>query len=179
MNIDGVHNMADFEFIEIVDDNQPYPTLMGLEWDFDNQEIINLKRREMIFEVGDLKVTAPLDPSEGKRYTEPTRGNDIDKLYNLTAHMEDYVDPTMDGALSWRSISSCTSDSEAGLKNWQQRMHEVSTRRCACINRSLHWIGMELCDPPRYDGLTEIGMFVKSFELQVPEQQRLLALDVI
>jgi hypothetical protein len=119
MNIDGVHNMEDFEVIEIVDDSQPYPTLMGLEWDFDNQEIINLKRREMIFEVGDLKVTAPLDPSEGKRYTEPTRGNDIDNLYNLTTRMEDYVNPTMDGALSWRSISSCASDSEVGLENWQ------------------------------------------------------------
>jgi hypothetical protein len=45
----------------------------------------------MIFEVGDLKVTAPLDPSEGKRYIEPSRGNDIDNLYNLTTCMEDYV----------------------------------------------------------------------------------------
>jgi hypothetical protein len=77
--------MADFEVIEIVDDSQPYPTLMGLEWAVDNQEIINLKRREMIFEVGDLKVTAPLDPSEGKRYTESVRANDMDNLYNLTA----------------------------------------------------------------------------------------------
>jgi hypothetical protein len=46
-------------------------------------------------------------------------------------------------------------------------------------NRSLRWIGTELCDPPRYDGLTDISMFVKEFELQVPEQQRLLALDVV
>jgi hypothetical protein len=91
-------------------------------------EIINLKRREMIFEVGDLKVTAPLDPSEGKRYIEPTRGNDIDNLYNMTAWMDDYVNLTADGALSWRSISSCASDSEEGLEHWQQRMHEVSTR---------------------------------------------------
>jgi hypothetical protein len=101
VNIDGVCNMEDFEVIEIVDDSQPYPTLMGLEWDFDNQAIINLKRREMIFEVGDLKVIAPLDPSEGKRYIEPTRGNDIDNLYNMTAWMEDYVNLTIDGALSW------------------------------------------------------------------------------
>jgi hypothetical protein len=84
--------------------------------------------------------------------------------------MEDYVEPTMDGALSWRSFSSCTSDSEVGLENWQQRMHEVSTRRCARINRSLHWIGTKLYDPPRYDGLTEINVFIKSFELHVPEQ---------
>lgn len=68
VNIDGVRSIADFEVIEIVDDSQAYPALMGLEWTFDNQAIINLKRREMIFDVGDLKVTAPLAPTEGKRY---------------------------------------------------------------------------------------------------------------
>jgi hypothetical protein len=41
--------MVKFEFIEIMDDIKPYPTLMGLELDFDNQEISNMKRREMIF----------------------------------------------------------------------------------------------------------------------------------
>jgi hypothetical protein len=87
----GCTTWQEFEVIEIMDESQPYPTLMGLEWDFDNQEIINLKRREMIFEVGDLKFTAPLDPSKGKRYIEPARGNDIDNLYNMTAWMEDYV----------------------------------------------------------------------------------------
>jgi hypothetical protein len=75
INIDGVCNMEYFEVIEIIDNSQPYPALMGLEWAVDNQEIINLKRREMIFEVGDLKVIAPLDPSEGKRYTESVREN--------------------------------------------------------------------------------------------------------
>jgi hypothetical protein len=44
VNIDGVHNMEEFEVIKIVDDSQPYPMLMGLEWVFDNQEIINLKK---------------------------------------------------------------------------------------------------------------------------------------
>jgi hypothetical protein len=53
MNIDGVCIMAYFEAIEIVDDIQPYPTSMGLEWVFDNHEIINLKKREKIFESGD------------------------------------------------------------------------------------------------------------------------------
>jgi len=55
--------MVYFEVIEIIDDSQPYLVLMGLEWVVDNQEIINLKRMEMIFEVGDLKVIAPFDPS--------------------------------------------------------------------------------------------------------------------
>ena len=59
MNIDGVCSVADFEVIDIVDNNQPLPTLMGLEWAFENQSIINLKRREMIFEVGELKVKHP------------------------------------------------------------------------------------------------------------------------
>jgi hypothetical protein len=93
----------------------------------------------------------------------------MDNLYNMTTQMEDYVDPTTNGVLGGRSISSCASNSKVGLENWQYRMHEVSTRRCARINRSLHWIGTELCDPPRYDGLTEIDMFIKAFELQVPE----------
>jgi hypothetical protein len=171
VNIDGVCSVTDFEVIEIVDDNQPYPTLMGLEWAFDNQAIINMKRREMIFEVGELKVIAPLDPKEGRRYIEPTKGDEIDNLYNMTVRMDDYVNPTIDGALSWRSISSCTSDSEAGLENWQQRMHEVSTRRCAHMTKSVCWIGIELCNPPKYDGLTDITTFVQTFEAQVPEQQ--------
>jgi hypothetical protein len=35
--------------------------------------IINLKKREMIFEGGDLKVIAPLNPTKARRYVEPSR----------------------------------------------------------------------------------------------------------
>jgi len=111
MNIDGVQNVTYFEVIEIVDENQPYPVLMGLKWAFDNQAIINLKRREMIFEVGGLKFTAPLDPKEGRRYIEPTQGDEIYHLYNMTTRMDDYVNSNVDDKLSWRRIYSCTSDS--------------------------------------------------------------------
>jgi hypothetical protein len=31
---------------------------------------------------------------------------------------------------------------------------------------------------PKFEGLTEVSYFVNEFELQIPEQQRLLALDV-
>jgi len=55
----------------------------------------------MIFEVGELKVNAPLDPSKGKRYIDPARGNDIDNLYNMTMWMDYYVNPTAYSALSW------------------------------------------------------------------------------
>jgi hypothetical protein len=151
---------------------------MGLEWSFDNREIINLNRREMIFEFGDIKVIVPLDPIEGKRYIEPTKGIKIYNLYNMIARMDDYVNPNVDGALSWRIISSCYSYSEEGLEHWQQRMHKVSTRRYVYITRSLHWIGTKLCDPPKYDGLNNIEYLVNVFKLNIPKQQRLLALDV-
>jgi hypothetical protein len=117
-------NIANFKVIEIVDDNQPYPPLMGLEWAFDYQVIINMKRREMIFEIGYLKFIVSLDPTEGKRYIEPTKGNEIDNLYNMTVRMDDYVNPNVDGALSWKSIISCVSDSEERHEHWQLRMHE-------------------------------------------------------
>jgi hypothetical protein len=32
----GVHTMAYFEVIDIVENTSPYPTLLGLDWDFDN-----------------------------------------------------------------------------------------------------------------------------------------------
>jgi hypothetical protein len=46
---------------------QPY-----LDWEFDNQAIINLKKRKMTFESGEYRVIAPLDPSEGERFVEAT-----------------------------------------------------------------------------------------------------------
>jgi hypothetical protein len=50
INTYGECSVADFEVIEIMDNNQPYLALPRLDWAFDNQEIINLNKREMIFE---------------------------------------------------------------------------------------------------------------------------------
>jgi hypothetical protein len=69
-----VCNTTYFEVIEIVDGSKHYPCFLGLDWDFDNQKIIDLKKRQMIFELTDLRVIAPLDPIEGRRYVEPARG---------------------------------------------------------------------------------------------------------
>ena len=49
MDIKGVHNTTDFEVIEIVDDSNPYHALLVLDWEFSNMDIINLKKRQMIF----------------------------------------------------------------------------------------------------------------------------------
>jgi hypothetical protein len=57
-------------------------------------------------------------------------------------------------------------------------MHEVPTRRCASKTSSLHWIGIKICGPHKYDGLNYISFFVKEFELQVLEKQSILALYV-
>jgi hypothetical protein len=72
VDLDGVHTMENFEVIDIVDNTSPYPTLLGLDWAFDNQAIINLKKMKMIFESGEYKFITPLDPSEGGSYVEPT-----------------------------------------------------------------------------------------------------------
>ena len=36
VDLDGVLTKVDFEFIEIVDGTTPYPTLLDLDWAFDN-----------------------------------------------------------------------------------------------------------------------------------------------
>jgi len=64
--------------IEIVDDNNPYPMLLGIDWATDMNGVINLKKRKMVFEKKSLYVVVPLDPAEGARYTEPVHNDDSD-----------------------------------------------------------------------------------------------------
>jgi hypothetical protein len=89
VDIEGASALADFEVIEIVDDNNPYPALLGIDWATDMNGVINLKKRKMIFEKKSLRVVVPLDPAEGSRYTEPVRDyesdDDLDCIYKITA----------------------------------------------------------------------------------------------
>ena len=105
VDIDGVRSLADFEVIEIIDDRKPFPTLLGIDWAFDNLAVIDLKKKQMTFEDNCIRIIAPLDPSQGPRYTEPRRpdegAQDMDNLYKMIASLEDYVNPTVDGTLSW------------------------------------------------------------------------------
>jgi hypothetical protein len=180
IDLDGVHTKVDFEVIEIVDDTTPYPTLLGLDWAFDNPTIINLKTRKMIFESGEYRVIAPLDPSEGERFVEPTCLDleEIDQLYRTTARDEDYIISIADGILSCWSITSCVPDSDTGLKNWQQRLHKVCTRRCARIDRAVRWVGTEIREPSSFHGVNDLEAFLIQYEDEVLENQRLLALDI-
>lgn len=69
VDIDGVWSLADFEVIEIIDDSNPFPALLGIDWAFDNLVVINLKKKQMTFEGHNIRMIAPLDPSTGPRYT--------------------------------------------------------------------------------------------------------------
>ena len=132
IDLDGVRSLVDFEVIEIIDDSKLYPTLQGIDWAFENQEIINLKKKTMLFEGNGIRVINLLDPALGPRYTElvttEEEAHNIDAVYKLTAVQDDYVNPTDDGILSWRCESSCAFDSEEGLENWKQRLYKVSGR---------------------------------------------------
>jgi len=44
VEIEGASALADFEVIDIVDDNNPYPTLLGIDWTTDMNGVINLKK---------------------------------------------------------------------------------------------------------------------------------------
>ena len=44
VDIEEASALDEFEVIEIVDDNNPYPTLLGIDWAIDMNWVINLKK---------------------------------------------------------------------------------------------------------------------------------------
>ena len=76
---------------------------------------------------------------EGKRYVElvhsEVQGNYLDMLYNIVSSKKDYINPTTDGRMSWRSVSLCMPDSGNALEIWKNMLHKFSMRRCARITR--------------------------------------------
>lgn len=54
----------------------------------------------------------------------------------------------------------------------------MSTRRCARMTKLLRCISYEVCNLSYYDGLGDINNFLEDYEEQVPECQRLLAMDI-
>jgi hypothetical protein len=72
----------------------------------------------------------------------------------------------------------CSLDSDIGLENWQQRLHEVSTRRCARIECTIRWLNTEVREPPTFHCLNDLEELLKNYEERVLENQRLLSLDI-
>lgn len=71
VDIEGTSTLGVFEVIEIVDNNNPYPGLLGIDWAIHMNGVINLKKKTRSFEKKSLRVVVPLDPAEGLLYTEP------------------------------------------------------------------------------------------------------------
>jgi len=44
VDIEGASALAEFEVIKIVDDSDPYPVLLGIDWATDMNGVINLKK---------------------------------------------------------------------------------------------------------------------------------------
>jgi len=65
IDIEGMSAQVDFEVIEIVNDNNPYPALLGIDWATDMNGVINLKKHKMTFKKKALHIVVPLDPAEG------------------------------------------------------------------------------------------------------------------
>lgn len=88
VKLDGVKILVDYEVIEIVDDTDPYKTLFDINWAFENNSILNLINKKILFELETMRLVTPLEPKEGKRYREPIRYDlgtkEIDNLYNTT-----------------------------------------------------------------------------------------------
>ena len=91
----------------------------------------------------------------------------------------DYINPTIDRNMCWRSVSLCTSNLVEALENWQNRLHEVSMRRCARITRSVRWLGDEVNNIPTYEGFPSLASFKTKIEAKFTESQRLSALDFV
>jgi hypothetical protein len=121
VDIDGVRTFVDFEVIEIVDESFPYLVLLRIDWAFNNSTVVDLNKIRITFEGDGLRVIAPLNPDEGPRYIEPIKEEDdaydLENIYELTTRQQDYINPTADGNLSWKSDSACSSNSEEALEN--------------------------------------------------------------
>jgi len=78
---------------------------------FENLSVVNMKKWELVFEQGELKVIAPLDPKEGRRYVETIKEGmvveGLDNIYKVTMWTEDYINPTTDGNISWIGSEVC------------------------------------------------------------------------
>ena len=64
--VKGLRTYVEFEFIDIVDDTNPYLGIVGFDWEIDNQTIKNFKKRILSFKDSKIRVVAPIDPPEGQ-----------------------------------------------------------------------------------------------------------------
>lgn len=182
MDVAGVKTYTEFEVIYIMGDKDPYPTLLGIDWAYENYAIIDLKKEFMIFEVEGMRVIQPLDPYEGPRFTELVDDRDelgmLDQLYRLmTRKREDYINPIIGGSVSWRSIQSLEFGSEVAWNAWQQGGYEIDTRHCAKICR-INGIGAEVRNYPTLHDIDSVDTFLNKVDKNIREDHKVPLLDI-
>jgi len=75
----------------------------------------------------------------------------LEKLYVVTTGTrEHYINPTVDGSVSSRSIQSVDTYSELEFDSWQQGSYEIFSGRCKTV-RETRWVGTEVIEHPTYD----------------------------
>jgi len=126
----------------------------------------------MPFEKKELWVIVALDPTQGACSTELVHDyeeeDDLDQIYKITAHDEDWINPIVYGLIKWDRDSSCTLDSNEEIDHWHNRLHEDSMLRCNMMTKLLrynmmtkspHCVPTEVQNLPHYDGLSDVNFF--------------------
>jgi hypothetical protein len=137
----------------------------------------------MSFGVEGTRVMQLIDPYKGPRYTEFIEENMdenmVDHIYKLTMGTRDeYVYPTIYGALNWCSIYSFNTKLEDVLQNWQEHNYELSFKHCASINYVI-WIRNKLREPYIYDRNNTVEYFLVQMEHSIEPKKRIPTLDVV
>ena len=128
-----------------------------------NATVINLKKRQMVFEGKDFRVILPLDPSQGEWYTEPLCHEDqadVEPISTITTQEEGYEDPP---AAGWEYGSSCLTNSDDELENWQHRLSEHHRGSNVFLTKSLRWVDSQPRPIPVYDGSADLEPFIVQF----------------
>jgi hypothetical protein len=65
------------------------------------------------------------------------------------------------------------------MARWQNKLYEMSTKRCARITKVVRWVRMELCDLSRFVGTCPLEVFLEKMEINVLETYRSQAMDAV
>ena len=68
-------------------------------------------------------------------------------------------------------------DSDDGLENWQNSLYELHGHRYARVTKSLRWLSLQTRALPIFDGSTDPEEFIEKFSAQIPDSQKMEALD--
>ena len=113
----------------------------------------------MVFENNDTMVIVPLEPAEGKCYTELVpKEEDVDHIYKLTTR--DVVNPIVDEVLCWEEDNEFLFDFDEEIENWQNRLHDVSALHCLWVTKDFCCISSEVRDLPYFDNLGNVKEFL-------------------